>query len=116
MTLIRSIKFFSFIGALLMISACGDSLKRDVTSPLSGASSVGRENLLSGEATVRILSTEGNHAVLEFGANTLIPTNLDDDLQQDGLRVYFEAELLRESVSIYQSGIIVELKKIELVD
>ncbi|MEW5760545.1 MAG: carboxypeptidase regulatory-like domain-containing protein, partial [Candidatus Thermoplasmatota archaeon] len=76
-----------------------------------------KEVIVSGTGTIKYIDLEGGFwGIISDDNNSYDPTNLPEEFQVDGLRVYFEAKILEDQAGIDQWGTIVEIIKIEALD
>ncbi|MFQ5918553.1 MAG: hypothetical protein ACE5I4_00740 [Thermoplasmata archaeon] len=58
----------------------------------------------------------GFFGIVSEGGERYDPLNLDDEFRIDGLRIRFEAELIRDRGSIHMWGRLVEILEVERID
>jgi len=86
-----------FLAFVLAASSCSDD-----------------SDIVSGTGTVTYLSLEGGfYGIIADDGEHYDPTNLPPEFRQDGLRVRFEAVILRDQYSVHMWGTIVEIISIE---
>lgn len=97
--------FLQTIGLALLLTGCG----------LLGFDS--DDGLIRGTGTIHFIHLEGGHFVLDGDDGTRYePMGLDESYRQDGLRVRYTVEPLKDVVSICQCGRIVEVVRIDVLD
>jgi hypothetical protein len=75
----------------------------------------GSSSRISGKGTVRFVTLEGGfYGIVADNGHHYDPINLDEELQEDGLRVRFKAER-RDVASIHMWGQLIEIVEIEKI-
>jgi hypothetical protein len=77
-----------------------------------------QENLMRGRGTIQFVDLEGGfYGIVSDDGKRYQPINIEQEYHLNGLRVYFEGEILEDTVSIYMWGRPLSLVKIRrLVD
>ena len=67
--------------------------------------------------TVVFADLEGGfYGIVDDAGERYDPVNLGDEFKSDGLRIRFEAKVLRDRVSVHMRGRLVEILEIERLD
>lgn len=106
----RKIFAFAVVIVAIMFSVVGY---------ISASNAVGNpENLVRGRGTIRFVDLEGGfYGIVSDDGKRYQPIDIEQEYHLNGLRVYFEGELLEDTVSIYMWGSPLSLVKIQrLVD
>jgi len=73
-----------------------------------------REDIVVGTGTVKFLSFEGGfYGILSDDGEHYDPLNLDPEFRVDGLRIYFEARILRDVGTFHMWGAVISILKIQ---
>ena len=96
--------FLTLIGAVI---ACGC---------MAAGGEDGPADRVSGNGTVTYVDLEGGFYGITAGGGRYLPVNLPAEYQQDGLRVRFVADVLKDTVTLQQWGTPVEIVEIEAAD
>ncbi len=75
------------------------------------------ENIVYGRGTVTFLDFEGGfYGIVSDDGEAYDPRNLDREFQVDGLRVFFEATILRKTGNVHGWGKVVSIRYIEKLE
>jgi hypothetical protein len=75
------------------------------------------ENIISGTGTIKFIDLEGGfYGIIGDDEQKLLPDNLNEEFQVDGLRVRYEAKVQEDVMTIKMWGKPVEIIKIEKVE
>ena len=76
-----------------------------------------KEDIVLGTGTVTFLAFEGGfYGIVGDDGEHYDPLNMAQEFKSDGLRVYFEARILRDTVSFHMWGKIVSILKIHKLE
>lgn len=71
-------------------------------------------NMINETGTVKFIQSEGGfYGLVADNGKKYDPINLEQEFQEDGLRVRFEAKIRNDLASIHLWGILIEILKIE---
>jgi hypothetical protein len=105
-----------FLG--LNLSACGDLNVRpsDNRAKLLNAQQNSEDSdLIVGSGTIVFSELEGGHfQIWSDDGKTYVPTQLSNELKQDGLRIQFSARALAGSFSYHMSGESISLETVQI--
>ena len=74
----------------------------------------GGKDVVSGTGTVKFINLEGGfYGIIGDDGEHYDPINLDQEFQEDGLRIHFEAKVHEDVASTHMWGTIVEITNIE---
>jgi len=76
-----------------------------------------KEDIVVGTGTVKFLAFEGGfYGIVSDDGEHYDPINLDQEFQVDGLRVYFEARILRDVGTFHMWGAVISILKIQKLE
>ena len=76
-----------------------------------------RGDIVVGTGTVVFHSMEGGfYGIISDDGECYDPVNLEQEFKVDGLRVYFEARILRDAGSIHMWGHVISILKIQKLE
>ncbi len=97
------------IGAILIFGGSPEPLPEEPEN--------GEEEVVSGVGTITFVDLEGGfYGIVTDAGDSYLPINLDEDYEEDGLRVDFIGEVVEDHVDIYMWGIPIELMGIHVVE